>query len=138
MKFKYSEYTTPDKTKIFRPTVAILFKNKSKFILTEAIVDSGADFTILPIEMAGILDIKLDLRKKTTFHGAGSNPFPVYPSPKSIEHTLKQNGFRPITWKTKVYFAESQPGILLGHKGFLENFKVTLNGKRKELEISKQ
>lgn len=136
MKFKYSKYTGLDNTKNFRPTVTILFKNKSKFILTEAIVDSGADFTILPIEIAGILNIKLDGHKKTTFHGAGSNPFSVYPSPESIEHTLKQDGFRPITWKTKVYFAESQPGILLGHKGFLENFKVTLDGKRKELEIS--
>lgn len=135
MKFKYSEYTGPNNIKIFRPTVSIIFKNKSKFIQTEAIIDSGADFTILPIEIAGILGIKLDLRKKTTFHGAGSNPFSVYPSPVNIEHILRQGGFRPINWKTKVFFAESQPGILLGHKGFLERFKITLDGKRKELEI---
>ena len=135
MKFKYSEYTGPNNTKIFRPTVSIIFKNKSKFIQTEAIIDSGADFTILPIEIAGILEIKLDMRKKTTFHGAGSNHFTVYPSPVSIEHILRKGGFRPISWKTKVFFAESQPGILLGHKGFLEKFKVTLDGKKKELQI---
>jgi len=135
MKFKYSEYTVPNKGKIFRPTVPIMFKNKSKFIHTEAIVDSGADFTILPIEIAGILDIKLDLRKRTTFHGAGSNPFPVYLSPVSIELMIRQGGFRPIKWRSKVFFAESQPGILLGHKGFLEKFKITLDGKNKELEI---
>lgn len=136
MKFKYSEYSGANKIKIFRPTVPILFKNKSKFILTEAIIDSGADFTILPIEIAGILGIKLDAHKKTIFYAAGSNPFSVYRSPESIEHVLRQSGFRQITWKSKVYFAESQPGILLGHKGFLENFKIILDGKRKELEIS--
>ncbi|NIA02360.1 MAG: hypothetical protein GWP15_03175 [Nitrospirae bacterium] len=138
MKFKYSEYIGPNSTKIFRPTVPIIFKNKSKFIQTEAIIDSGADFTILPIELAGILELKLDGRKKTTFHGAGSNPFTVYPSPVKIEHILRQEKFRPIKWKTNIFFAESQPGILLGHKGFLENFRVTLDGKRKEIEINQR
>ena len=121
--------------KIYRPTVPILLKNKSKFIYVEAIIDSGADCTILPIEIAGALDIKLDGRRKTNFHGAGNNTFPVYPSLVSITHMLRQSGFRTIGWKTKVFFAESQPGILLGHKGFLERFKVTLDGKKKEVQI---
>lgn len=136
MKFKYSEYIGSNGSKIFRPTVSIIFKNKSRFINTEAIIDSGADFTILPIEIAGILDVKLDPRNKKTFHGAGSNPFTVYPSPFEIEHILRQDGFRAIRWKTKVFFAESQPAILLGQKGFLERFKVTLDGRKKELVIS--
>ena len=55
MKFKYSEYIGGNNVKIFRPTVPIVFKNNSKFIQTEAVIDSGADFTILPIEIAGIL-----------------------------------------------------------------------------------
>lgn len=136
MKFKYSEYISSDRSKIFRPTVPIIFKNKLKFIQTEAVIDSGADFTILPIEMAGILDIKLNLRTKTTFHGAGSNPFNVYLSPIEIEHILRQDGFRPIQWKTRVFFAESQPAILLGQKGFLEKFKTTLDGQKRETEIN--
>ena len=136
MKFKYSEYIDEEGIKIFRPTVPIIFKNKSKFIQTEAVIDSGADFTILPIEIAGILDIKLDGRTKRTFHGAGSNSFTVYPSPISVEHLIRQGGFRTLAWKTKVFFAEAEPAILLGHKGFLENFRVTLDGKRKEVEIT--
>ena len=135
MKFKYSEYKCTDGTKIYRPTVPIIFKYKSSFIQTEAVVDSGADFTILPIEVAGILGIKLDQKAKTIFHGAGNNSFTVYPSLVKIEHMLRQGGFRAINWQTEVFFAESQPGILLGHQGFLEKFKVTLESKRKELEI---
>lgn len=135
MIFKYSEYTGPNNTKIFRPTVPIVFKQNSKFINTIAIIDSGADFTILPIEIAGILDVKLDVRTKKIFYGAGSSAFTVYESPVQIEHIIRQGGFRPIKWKTKVFFAESQPAILLGQKGFLEKFKVTLDGKRKEVGI---
>lgn len=135
MKFKYSEYIGPRNSRIFRPTVPIVFRNKSKIISTEAIIDSGADFTILPIEMAGFLGITLNVHKKAVFHGAGGNPFTVYHSPVEIEHILRQAGFRPIRWKTKVFFAELQPGILLGHKGFLERFRVVLDGKRREVEV---
>lgn len=133
MKFKYSEYG--DTAKIYRPTLPVVFKHKSNFIKTTAIIDSGADFTILPIEMAGYLDIKIDVSTKTKFNGAGSNSFTVYPSPVSIEHIVSQGGFRPLKWKAKVFFAESQPAILLGHKGFLERFEVRLNGPKREVEI---
>ncbi len=136
MKFKYSEYSARDGSTLFRPTVPITFKSKSQFIFTEAIIDSGADFTILPIEIAGALGLALNAKAKTTFLGAGNNPFTVYPSPEVIEHILRQSGFRPIQWKSIVFFAELQPAILLGHKGFLEHFKVTLDGQRKELEIN--
>lgn len=135
MRFQYSEYLRPDGTKLFRPMVPILLKNKSQFIQTRGLIDSGADFTILPIEIAGALDIKLDPKKKTTFYGAGSNPFTVYHSPVSIKHMLRQGGFRTISWKAKVVFAEKQEIILLGQKGFLEKLKITLDGKRKEVEI---
>lgn len=135
MKFKYSQYPTLEGKSIYRPSIPIIFKNEEKFIYVEAIIDSGADFTILPIEIAGELGIKLDVKSKATFYGAGGNPFTVYPSPVQIEHVLRQNGFRQITWKASLYFAESQPAILLGNHGFLDQFEVRLKGKTKETEI---
>lgn len=135
MKFKYSEYKDDKGIKFFRPTLPILFKCNQKFIFVEAVIDSGADFNILPIEIAGILGIKLDCRAKSEFHGAGSNSFMVYPSQVKIEHVIRQDGFRPLRWESEVYFAESQPAILLGQKGFLENFRVTLDGKKRETEM---
>lgn len=101
----------------------------------EALIDSGADFTILPIEIAGVLSIKLDTNKKTSFEGAGGNHFIVYPSPVKIEHIIRQSGFRVIKWEAVVYFAESQPAILLGNNGFLDQVKVIFNGKDKTIEI---
>ncbi len=137
MIFKYSQYPTPDGKNIFRPSIPIVFKHGKKFIYVEALIDSGADYTILPIEIAGELDLKLDKRTKKTFHGAGGNPFTVYPSPVKLTHLLRQDSFRPIEWKSTVFFAESQPVILLGHHGFLDQLKVTLNGPKKEVAISK-
>jgi hypothetical protein len=136
MRFKYSQYPTPDGKNIYRPSVPIVLKNGSSFILVEAVIDSGADFTIFPIEIAGVLNLKLDKNSKKNFIGAGSNPFTVYPSPVKIEHILRQSGFRSLKWKTDVYFAESQPAILLGNQGFLDQFVVTFDGKKKEIEIN--
>lgn len=90
MKFKYSEYQDDKGRKIYRPSVPITFKYKSKFIQTTAIIDSGADFNILPIEMAGILGIKLEPKTKISFQGAGSNNFPVYSSRvKKVQNYLR-------------------------------------------------
>lgn len=135
MKFKYSEYLFNDGSTLSRPTISITFKYKSKFLPMEALIDSGADFTILPIEIADILNVALDSKSEKTFQGAGGNPFDVYFSSVAVEHILEQTGFRQIKWKTKVFFAKDQPTVLLGQKGFLERFKVTLDGRKKEVEV---
>jgi predicted aspartyl protease len=137
MKFPYTKFAVHEKKTISRPSLWIFFKNGKRFIFTEGIIDSGADYVILPIEMAGELGIKLDIQKKEKFIGAGKNSFNVYSSETKITYTLKQNGFRNYEVETIVYFAESQPSVLLGNYGFLDQFKITLDGIRKEIEITK-
>lgn len=135
MKFKYQRYPLNSGGIVFRPTIPIVLKNGTRFVFVEALIDSGADYTILPIELAGELGLKLSDKNKSACHGAGSNSFYIYSSPLKIQHILRKSGFRPIQWVANVYFAEAQPTILLGNKGFLENFRVTLNGLLKEVEI---
>lgn len=137
MKFKYIQFIGPNDKSIFRAAVPIFFKNKEKFVYVQALVDSGADYTILPIELAGELGLKLSVKDKMEFFGAGNNPFTVYPSLTKITHLIRQDGFRSVSWKSEVYFAESQSSILLGNIGFLDQFKVIFDSKNKELEILK-
>lgn len=137
MVFKYSQFPAPDQTGVFiyRPTIPIIFKYKANFILVEALVDSGADQTILPVEIATALNIPLDASSATSFLGAGGNQFEVYRSQVPIQHILRMPGFRSIQWRTKVYFTQAQPTILLGQDGFLDRFRVTLDGIKKQIEI---
>ena len=137
MIFQYSQFPVPDQKGVFiyRTTIPIIFKYKTNFILVEALVDSGADQTILPVEIATALNIPLDESSATYFFGAGGNTFEVYRSQFAIQHSLRAAGFQPIQWSTKVYFAQSQPTILLGQDGFLNRFRVTLDGIKKEIEI---
>lgn len=137
MFFKYSRFETNDgKTEfIYRPTVEIVFKYETEFILVEGLIDSGADFTILPLEIAEELRVPLNEKTRTEFYGAGGNTFSVCQSAVKIEHILRQAGFRSLKWENKVYFGASQPTILLGQNGFLNQFRVTLDGIKKQTEI---
>lgn len=137
MVFKYSQFPTSGEKDVFiyRPTIPIVLKYRTNFILVEALVDSGADQTILPVEIATTLNIPLDASSVTSFLGAGGNSFEVYRSQVLVQHILRAPGFRPIQWGTKVYFTQSQPTILLGQDGFLNRFRVTLDGIKKQIEI---
>lgn len=137
MKFLYSQFPGLDGESVYRPSVWILLKYQNKFVYTEGFIDSGSDYTILPLEFAGELGLKLDPRKKIQFLGAGKNPFVVYPSPAKIKHIIREYGFRNLEWESKVYFAESQPAILFGNHGFLNQFRIVLDGIKKEFEITR-
>ncbi len=65
MKFSYSQFPGLDNESVYRPSIPIFFRYKSHFVYTEGFIDSGADYTILPLEFAGELNIELDPGKKT-------------------------------------------------------------------------
>ena len=119
------------------PLIPVTFKNKKHVMRTIALIDSGADISILPIQIAGELDLKLNPKEKIEINAAGGNTFFVYPSADKIECIIEQKGFRSIALKSKIYFAESAATILLGHNDCLYQLKVVLNGVKKEVEISR-
>ncbi len=137
MNFPYSEYALQDGSRIFRPTLPVRFKyRKVEIPIADALVDTGADYTLLPLEFASEFGFKFDLvEDRIDWQGAGGNLFPVYKSPEPIEICIDSKGFRPKYWKAAVYFTLKQPTILLGHKGFLEHFDVTFKGTKKAIEI---
>lgn len=138
MIFPYTEYTLFDGTKISRPTLPVCIKfGRTEIPITEALVDTGADQTLLPLAFASEFGFKFDLAKdKIEWQGAGGHSFPVYKSPEAIELCINIKGFRRKYWKAKVYFTLKQPTILLGHKGFLEHFDLMFRGAKKVLEVN--
>ena len=135
MKFSYVEFLGLAEDRVFRPMIPVTFKVNKEEFKTYSLIDSGADYSVLPIEIAGIFNFKLSDQPHYNILGAGGNSFKIYKSPIEIEHIIQKTGFRTIRWKSYVYFAESGSTILLGQNDFLNKFKVTLNGKNKEVEI---
>lgn len=137
MNFPYIEFLGLSEERIFRPMIPIIFKANKKEFKTYSLIDSGSDYTILPIEIATILNLDISNEPRFNMLGAGGNCFIIYKSPIKIQFNIQKNGFKELHWKSYVYFAESGTTILLGQNGFLDQCKVLFNGTNKTIEILK-
>ena len=137
MFFQYPEFLGLTEERIFRPMIPITFKANNEVFKTYGLIDSGCDYTILPIELAGIFKLKLSDQPRYSIGAAGGSSFTVYRSPIEIECILSQRGFRDIKINSQVYFAESCETCMLGQKGFLDQLQVNLDGEKREIEIKK-
>lgn len=135
MEFAYVK-TEGDTGYIYRPSLSVTFSNgDKKFLVMNALVDTGSDVTILPLDIAHALNIELDDSKQMRLSCAGGGMFTALPSLKKITYTIEKKGFRPVSWKGTIYFAESEPVVLLGHYQCMENFDLTFYGPERKLSI---
>jgi hypothetical protein len=85
---KYLSFYDPKLQRKFRlPLVHVRLKHNGNTIRTDALVDSGATTTFIPIELAEVLDMKIP----SEFHdaiGAGG-AFPIYESEIEVIEILK-------------------------------------------------
>ena len=116
--------------------IPVKFSVNGKSFHSYCLIDSGADYTILPIEAAKKLDLKLTHEESYFMQGAGGNEFKIYKSPLEIDCETEKRGFRSLCWKTKVYFSESGTFTLLGYKGFFESINVNLKAQKREIDIA--
>lgn len=135
MKFPYVEFLGLAEDRVFRPMIPVTFKDKSISFETYCLIDSGADYTILPIEVANRFNVKLNAHTSYRVQDASGDGFKIYKSPIDLEQIVKQRGFRDIRSKSTVYFAESGGTFLLGQNNFLNQLSVELNGKGRYIEI---
>ena len=131
MKFPYRKINLQNpfnsKSFILRPIIPFSIRYKDKALRFEALIDSGADFNIFPIEIAKKLGITLKNDDRLSFVGVGGN---IIDGMKA--EVMLEIGSREI--KTKVVFAPVDNGIL-GQYGFFDLYQVNFNLKRKIIEI---
>ena len=108
---------------VYRPRANVLLKSPKHDIWTRTwmIVDTGADFTILPPYIASDLDISLenDCIKDTTIGVGGERN--IYLCEQKIQARLG-NLKRDIPL---AFFDNNEVPALLGRLGFLETFDTT-------------
>lgn len=135
MTFPYIEFLGLSQERVFRPMVPIIFEYGELKIDAYALIDSAADYTILPIETASEFNIPLSKQHPYRLQAAGGNVVTMYKSPEKINLRIQESGFKDISLQSTVYFAESETKIILGQKGFLEFLNISLSGKQRELKI---
>lgn len=124
--FKYIKDIRKDSI-VYRPRVEIRFSNKEKSFKLAMLVDSGADISLLPLEVAEILE--LDMKDKCSSSSASEN-FETWTSTVNAElmkgnksYNLGRMEIRIPTKKTHENNINSH--ALLGRSLFFRKFDVT-------------
>lgn len=132
MKFKYRQVNLSHpfsrKSFILRPIIAVSLKSEKSVIRYEALLDSGADFSIFPVEIADKLGINLNKDKKIYFSGIGDEPMEGIISKIVLE-------IDNVEINTKVVFSSVNSKALLGQYGFFDKFIVKFDLVKEEIEI---
>lgn len=84
MKFPYRTYTEPNSAApawtVHRPVVPIILRTSHKTIRKLGLVDTGADFTLLPTLLGEALGIDVDPRASVEVLGVGEAAFKAIPA----------------------------------------------------------
>lgn len=111
------------------PIIPILLRYKDKFILTEALVDSGASISVFHAEVAEHLGIKFKTGKEIYLGGIGGRIL-------AYSHRLNIK-IGEATFICKIAFTEKMPVSLniLGRDNFFKNFLISFNEIRQEVTL---
>ncbi|MBA3723382.1 MAG: hypothetical protein H0W89_00615 [Candidatus Levybacteria bacterium] len=134
IKFDYFAYPHIKNKKlvaIYRPIIAIRVSAKHKIYpnTIECVVDSGADFNLLPATIGEHLGLDIKKGEKVTHMGIGNIRIEAYKHNVSL-----YVGRRKVT--TEAHFSYHQKIPLLGRDGFFKYFKtITFNEKQLLLSL---
>lgn len=141
MKFPYREYIselpgTSDFRLIVRPIVTIRIAGTHTSARWDALVDTGADETLLPLKFAELLGVELDGATGQASGIAGGRLTIHY---GDVGFLLERENVA-VEWIATVGFVDfNSPDdevVILGHHGCLDFFTATFDGERAELDLS--
>lgn len=140
MKFPYRKYISalPGSTDfqlISRPIINVRVASEHAEGNWEALVDTGADETLLPLACARLLRVELDQQLTSQAAGISGDLLQIHYGELEIE---VGDGEESVAWKEIVGFVDlgaDKDLIVLGHGGFLSYFTANFDGEREELEL---
>ena len=100
--------------------------------LTLALVDTGADETVVPFTLAKPLRVKLG-SKVDALYGASGRPFQVR---YGIVELSIGDGANVYSWQAKVAFQQGRRFSVLGYAGCLDRLGVRFDGPNRRVIIT--
>lgn len=141
MKFSYQRYeveVAPGFSEgiLYRPEIPIRVIGLTGDASFLALVDTGADGTVLPRAVGEAVGAIIDDQHTTRVTGVAGQELTV--SPGEVEFELR-SGRKTYRWRATIGFADFSSSeaeqALLGHSGFLNLMRATFDGERHELVI---
>ena len=115
---------------MLRPRIPIRLVHKSRFIILLALVDSGADDCLFPLEVAQELQLPLDPRNTNLYGGIGNGHITATFMDVRIEIN------NDVTFPLYAGFSDAPSVVpILGQAGFFDRFEVTFNRPEEIIEF---
>jgi hypothetical protein len=132
--FRYKTVQRPDKTEVKIPAIPITLLGKNNFEAL-ALIDSGADISVIPESIAELIELPLpDL--KTTAYGIGGE---VDAKETTIELRITKGHERyQLKIPIKVILGNYDFPILLGRKGFFDGFAITFDQAQEKVSLKRK
>lgn len=141
MKFKYKKLlfspVSPFLGKtVIRPIIPITISHKNKSVRYDALIDSGADFCILPAELGEYIEIEIKKGIKENFGGIQKQKdCDNRPVAYIHEIILEVGGYKNRMMIGFSYDIAQLGCGILGQKGFFNLFNVSFDYRRGEVEL---
>lgn len=141
MRFEFVAYRVQESATIpggivYRPEVTVRLRGPRGELVISALVDTGADETVLPRSLAGLLGVEPDAEQGGFAQGVTGQLMSLAPAIIDIELLGSKESYR---WTTLVSFADFPTSddecVILGHAGALELFIAEFDGERRAGEL---
>ncbi len=113
---------------VYRPTVDLLFREGTGYNLYSFIVDSGADISLAPRQLAQRLGVEWVTGTRVRLSGISPRPECSVDGRVHTVHAIVPELAHEL--KLSICFAEGDAPYLVGREGFFDKFKVTLDKTR--------
>ena len=133
LSFRYKTVKRPDGTNVKTPSIPILLNGKERFE-TIALIDSGADISAMPKDVAEILGLDLSGERTPAF-GIGGKVDSIQTTVTiTIEKGHEHYAFQiPV----KVILGDYDFPILLGRAGFFDKFIISFDQAQEKVLLKR-
>jgi hypothetical protein len=139
MKFPYTLNIVPsldtgEEIVLLRPEIPLRIFGPAGHVDVLALVDSGADNSIMPLSIAKHLGITTTPGKGPGAMAFGGERIALALAEVILE--LEQDDDK-VRWRARIYFADvpHEKAVILGHEGFLDYFTATFRGEDCVLDL---
>src|SRR3989338_5433901 len=134
MTFKYKLTKRPDGTTVKTPSIPILISGKTESFQVIALLDSGADVSVISKDMAELLGMNLDKESHKSFGIGGA----VNSISSNIKIVVEKGHERySLNIPVLVILDEYSFPPLLGREGFFDYFKVTFEQQNQKVLLKR-
>lgn len=132
--FRYKQIERPGLPPSFCPVIPITLVGKESMDAS-GLIDSGADFSAMPKDIADILGLDLS-GKQEKIRGIGGETKAVTAKLSLIVEKGHERYSIPVEFKVLLQIESDFP-ILLGRKNFFEGFKITFDERGQKVILKK-